>query len=804
MRTNAALTAAIVAAAVPATAVDHLLITEFVVTPTTGEFVEIYNPTGSAIDLTDYYLSDAVTSNDNRYVNIVDGSASVFTSDFIARFPAGASVDAGAFVVVSIDDDIDFTNEYGIIPDFELNDDSAGTDSIPDMVDPGGLIGRSSGLTNSGEMLVLFHWDGASDLVQDVDYLVWDDRAEGADKTGVAKDGPDADSDSTSYLPDTPIESQTSVNPDGDSGQPHQNGFSASRAFPFEEVGEISDGGNGIFGADETSEDLSEAGNWSVHAAPSPGTVVTDNAPELSMLQYSPCVPSGSVPVSVSVSAIDDNLAEVLFLLSADGAVTFDTTAMVDAGGDVYTTETGPFPDGFAFDFKVVATDDGGNAAETHLGGFVYGSFTAISDIQADTTEGGASALVGSRVNVTGYVTVGSGALSSLYFYIADDTTAAPWSGIKVYAPVVPSEVSEGDWIEIAGVVDEYFDETEIIASENDQGVGECVTIVQAGAADVKAMARTSGSISGDESLEGVLVMLNDATVADTLNKYEEWAIDDGSGSVPVTRKSGYAYTPVLGDGADVTGIVTYSFGKNIVHPRDGLDLDEVGFYLEIAQYDNFVGGGGTWTESVEIHNGSAAPVTFNSATLDYAGPVSGDLPLFKGNVTFPPGMLFANTASVRIPGAAPLGTYATTTTLSSTLDGDLSTDGVSLEIGPVGARLSVPNSGAGAPSRKITNGGTVSWTTTLANTSGASQTVTGITANLERFSHSAGAWVSTSEVALFSGSATLASGDSREDSASVPFASTARSGLFRVSHTVTFASGIDTQTESFFFRHDS
>ena len=34
---------------------DHLLISEFVVTPTAGEFIEIYNPTASAVDLTNYY-----------------------------------------------------------------------------------------------------------------------------------------------------------------------------------------------------------------------------------------------------------------------------------------------------------------------------------------------------------------------------------------------------------------------------------------------------------------------------------------------------------------------------------------------------------------------------------------------------------------------------------------------------------------------------------------------------------------------------------------------------------------------------
>ena len=54
------LTALLPLGAAPAVAADdHLLMTEIVVTPTEGEFVEIHNPTASAIDLTDYYFTDA-------------------------------------------------------------------------------------------------------------------------------------------------------------------------------------------------------------------------------------------------------------------------------------------------------------------------------------------------------------------------------------------------------------------------------------------------------------------------------------------------------------------------------------------------------------------------------------------------------------------------------------------------------------------------------------------------------------------------------------------------------------------------
>ena len=53
---------------------DGLLLTEIVVTPTDGEFVEIHNPTGSTIDLTDVYLTDATFAGGGTYYyNIVTG-----------------------------------------------------------------------------------------------------------------------------------------------------------------------------------------------------------------------------------------------------------------------------------------------------------------------------------------------------------------------------------------------------------------------------------------------------------------------------------------------------------------------------------------------------------------------------------------------------------------------------------------------------------------------------------------------------------------------------------------------------------
>ncbi|MGH1366957.1 MAG: hypothetical protein ACRBF0_25585, partial [Calditrichia bacterium] len=66
---------------------DHLLLSEVVATPTAGEFIEIANPTASAVALDNYFLSD-----DEDYA-LVPGAAgagpapNIGGSDFVAQFP---------------------------------------------------------------------------------------------------------------------------------------------------------------------------------------------------------------------------------------------------------------------------------------------------------------------------------------------------------------------------------------------------------------------------------------------------------------------------------------------------------------------------------------------------------------------------------------------------------------------------------------------------------------------------------------------------------------------------------------------
>jgi hypothetical protein len=139
-----------------------LLLSEITVTPTAGEFIEIYNPNTTLVDLTDVYLTDATFANSGAYYyNIVTGAdaGGGGFGDFLARFPNGASIAAGAYQTVSISGSESYTTTYGTIPTYELYEDGAIPDGVPDMLEGlTGSINNQGGLTNSGEVAILFQW----------------------------------------------------------------------------------------------------------------------------------------------------------------------------------------------------------------------------------------------------------------------------------------------------------------------------------------------------------------------------------------------------------------------------------------------------------------------------------------------------------------------------------------------------------------------------------------------------------------------------------------------------------------------
>ena len=249
--------------------IAKLLLTEFVVTPTGAEFIEIFNPTASPVDLTNYYLSDvAFDGGPEYYYHVVQGLYGGTFGDFNSKFPDGATIGAGEHQIIALNGDADFFSAYAVNPTYEIDQaefQSGVPDGIPDMLEthPGSIYGPDSlhnpGLTNTDEMIMLYYWDGMSDLVGDVDYVLYNSASpipnnEAVDKTGVTIDGPDPGTTGSTYLNDTPVANQLSaLSPN--------SGFSTQRS-DYTEGAQVMSGGNGVTGSDETSEDMNNT--WMV------------------------------------------------------------------------------------------------------------------------------------------------------------------------------------------------------------------------------------------------------------------------------------------------------------------------------------------------------------------------------------------------------------------------------------------------------------------------------------------------------------------------------------------------------------
>lgn len=234
-----------------------LLLSEVVLAPTAGEMIEIVNPSKQDVDLSTYYLSDSGT------YFALPFHADVSPNDFIAKFPAGAKIGARSAITIAIDAPGNFATTYGKSPDFSLMDGTMQTIAVN---------GQPT-LTNEGEPIILFQWDGSSDLVRDVDIMLVGVPSASNDlpnKSGVSQDGPDSGNATSAYAVD-----RRTIPPQLSTPGP---GTSTKRIL-LEAGHEVQDGtGNGPAGDDETSENT--AVTWdTVFTPPSPGLVPPELTP---------------------------------------------------------------------------------------------------------------------------------------------------------------------------------------------------------------------------------------------------------------------------------------------------------------------------------------------------------------------------------------------------------------------------------------------------------------------------------------------------------------------------------------------
>lgn len=223
----------------------HLLLSEIAMTPSGSEFIEIDNPTSAAVDLSSYYLAD-----NGKYYKLPAGAPSLDNDDFIVKFPAGSMIAAHSVITVATDTAAKFMTAYGSMPTYSITDGTI--TSI--------AANQAPTITDMGEVIVLFYWDGSSALVFDVDIMIAGNP--------IAANGLDAARSGYSQLGCT-----YATDADTIAAQATAPGSSKStKRIALETGHETQTGGNGLTGDDETSENT--ATTWdTTYTAPTPGTV---------------------------------------------------------------------------------------------------------------------------------------------------------------------------------------------------------------------------------------------------------------------------------------------------------------------------------------------------------------------------------------------------------------------------------------------------------------------------------------------------------------------------------------------------
>jgi len=241
-----------------------ILLSEVVLTPDAAEMIEIVNTSSQDVDLSTYYLSDS----GNYYRMPKDKTVDL--TDFIVKFPAGAVIKGHTALTIAIDTPSNFSSAYNLLlPSYSLRDGSMTTIAMS----------GTPNLTNAGEPIILFQWDGQSDLVRDVDILIAGVPSATnslPNKSNITQDGPDPGSETSQYAVDAHTIAPQAAAP-GSGAAPL-----STKRIALEDGHETqTGGGNGPAGHDETSEDTSVT--WDDGSALHPFTPATpgDVPPQL-------------------------------------------------------------------------------------------------------------------------------------------------------------------------------------------------------------------------------------------------------------------------------------------------------------------------------------------------------------------------------------------------------------------------------------------------------------------------------------------------------------------------------------------
>lgn len=183
-------------------------------------------------------------------------------------------------------------------------------------------------------------------------------------------------------------------------------------------------------------------------------------------------------------------------------------------------------------------------------------------DIQYTMELDGVSPYEGQVVTVQGIVT-GTGFGNGRYFIGV--ATGGPWSGLYIYN--ITNQPSVGDLVRLTGTVTEYYGFTEITSVSNYQVLSQNNPLPEPSVI-------STGTLAGAaEAWESVLVQVQNVSVTQVPNLYQEFYVSDGSGACQIDNGffSGSHTWQNITTGtvfSSITGIVDYAFSTYAINPR--------------------------------------------------------------------------------------------------------------------------------------------------------------------------------------------------------------------------------------------
>ncbi|MFH1689330.1 MAG: lamin tail domain-containing protein [Candidatus Eisenbacteria bacterium] len=491
-----------------------------------SEFIELYNPGATAVDLTGWVLTD------------ISNSGACGGSNLWA-FPEGTALAGGEYVVIAKDAVFSNSNQtagfyrvFGEWPDFE-------------MVDPYGTDHDSEG-NGVRSMILVSPDDGNASVSQEIRLIG------GSDGNGTVVDGTPAyeaillyTDQTTNYLVDS-VEYRNPVFLEEDpcAGAPGLGGlYDAWTPGPPPRDTSLA--------RDAVSTDTDVSRDDFFLAAPTPGDQNPDSdatAPSVSSASGA----SYNLALVVFSEPVDPADAENHSNYTVGGGVTVLEATLSRDGRTVLLRTTDRTP-GASYSIDVAGVADiAGNPMESFSGAMQIGATTIPITAVQEYDENGFSIRAGQTVKTVGFTTVPPGVFQPTYtsMYIQEPGGA----GVNVFAfGLMQKPAREGDLVSATGEIVDYISSssgagatTEIEASS--------VTVLARGFDPVEPIVMETGDV-GHEDNEGLFVQTSGIIVS--VQGFALY-IDDGSGSIQIYQNfndldfSQFA----VGDHVRMTGVI--------------------------------------------------------------------------------------------------------------------------------------------------------------------------------------------------------------------------------------------------------